>query len=314
MKPPKFAKSALAIACLAPISGLWLGAGAASAIEPAPDVTPDWYSTMQHAVYAQGAGALTQTENSRWSEKDSTWTLSYWHPSGSGPAPGQPDADLTIIATGPDAASTTLYNSQFALDVSPLYDGFVLRDQQGVISPVKVDFDGQGDLTFTRPPMPSDCNAQDPQQYVFNMATRGKLRQYLVNVRVTFANREQQRAQRCNTAMAPVTETPAPANGSSGTGSQKFGGSPTFGSASAFQVPQARIDTPVTDFVQTVIFVGLLVGAGIAVTKFIRRKKSSTPLDLGVEGVPRFNARYEHTAGLKPEAWYDLLRRSREAD
>ena len=256
------------------------GTSPASA-ERFPEIVPDWYNVAAEAPYAEEGsfGAMTQ-----WRDEASNQVISYWSPTQRAPGGDAPDIEIAndTLTTDPDVAKFDLSLSvQLETDMRTKFtEGLVIPSSSNTLDSQLVAFDGRGGFRVTRPAMPSDCEAIDTSNYDLRLALLGdNLHKYLVDVKVTFGDRSEERDEMCVPAQAPVAqvpEQPVPLEGES------------FGTITPPAIPEVDpfygFEDPPYDWWPVVTWVGgaaLLVAAIGLVSRYLKAgewlKKNARP-------------------------------------
>lgn len=193
-----------------------------------PGTAPDWYSTASPPIYADGLpGKWVEWEN-----KSEGLKINYFSPQGGFPGDDKPDIYITSAARESDPASSTEQrvtidpssSPQLRSDLGTMTAGFVLPKTNSALQLTDpelpaddVTVNSGGSFTITRPPIPADCNADDPQVYEVLLAMLSQdQRKYLVEAEATFPDRIKARDAQCaaaaNADQSSATPTAAPAS------------------------------------------------------------------------------------------------------
>jgi hypothetical protein len=177
-----------------------------------PALPHAWYVTTPAFVSSGGPPSPYVDE----SLKKGGLTASYYLPSGSGPSYGQGDIAITAAPISTDTAteSIDIDLSAFAhltTDMGTTFsDGFLVTaksDKSTEVHPV-VTFHTSV-LSIKRPAIPTDCKADDPSAYEFQVALLGANGfKYLADVSVRFPERT---SSVCASAASPAPVLSAPA-------------------------------------------------------------------------------------------------------
>lgn len=243
-----------------------------------PGAAPDWYSTAAPPSYADGLpGQWVEWEN-----KPEGLKINYFSPQGGFPGDDKPDIYITSAASDSDPASSTEQRvtidpssaPQLRSDLGAMTAGFALPTANSAVKltdpelPIDdVTVNSGGSFTITRPPIPADCNADDPQVYEVLLAMLSQdQRKYLVEAQVTFPDRIKARDAQCvaaaNADQTSATPTAAPDTASIGTDNSSVQQQP---------VQSSQISAPGDDWLPFVVFLVLLAGFATAVWIFAKR-------------------------------------------